>query len=65
MKAWSASVPAVGQPAGPDFLAVYPYVTTVTGTTFRCRGGDPGSLAKHVTVLFSKQFGKPVTVTKA
>lgn len=65
MKAWSALCMPSEKPANPDFLAVYPYLTTITGTKFRFRGGDPGSLAKRVTALFSKQIGKPVTVSKA
>jgi hypothetical protein len=65
MKAWSALCQPSEKPANPDFLAVYPYLTTITGTKFRFRGGDPGSLAKNVTSLFSKQIGKPVTVSKA
>ncbi|MCS7022564.1 MAG: ammonium transporter [Gemmataceae bacterium] len=40
----------------PDFLAVYPHVTTVQGTTFRCRNGNPTELAQRLTTLFRKKI---------
>jgi ammonium transporter len=46
-----------------DFLAVYPHVTTVRGTTFRCRGGDPTEVAKHLGALFTRHTGKTVSAT--
>src|SRR5262249_5466265 len=64
MKAWSALCQPSEQPADPDFLAVYPYVTTIRGTTFRCRGGDPTEVAKHLASLFKKHLAKDVQVTK-
>ncbi|MBY0457668.1 MAG: ammonium transporter, partial [Gemmataceae bacterium] len=44
MAVWSELCKPSDQPADKDFLAVYPHVTTVRGTTFRCRGGDPGEM---------------------
>ena len=66
MTAWSAlCVPADG-PTDPDFAAVYPYVTTISGTTFRFRGGSPESTAAHLGKVFAKKLpGKPVQVTRA
>jgi ammonium transporter len=62
--AWSALCQPSDKPADPDFLAVYPYLTTITGNRFRFRSGDPTALSKQMTALFSKHLGKPVTVTK-
>jgi Amt family ammonium transporter len=64
MKAWTDLCQPTEGPADPDFLAVYPYVTTVRGTTFRCRGGDPEQVAKRLASLFKKQLGKDVRATK-
>ena len=52
------------EPADPDFLAVYPHVTTIRGTTFRCRGGDPAELAKRLEALFTRRTGKGVSAQK-
>ena len=64
MKAWSALAQQSDQPADPDFLAVYPYVTTIRGTTFRCRGGNPDEVSKRLTALFKKHLGKDVATVK-
>ena len=48
----------------PDFLAVYPYVTTIRGTKFRCRGGNPEELSKRLSSLFTKLVGKEVKAAK-
>jgi ammonium transporter len=64
MKAWSALCqPTEGEP-DPDFVAVYPHVTTIQGSRFRCRGGDPAEVATRLASLFKKQLGKDVTATK-
>jgi hypothetical protein len=63
MHVWSELCNPSEGPVDPDFLAVYPYVTTVRGTTFRARGGEPADVAKHLGALFTKKLGKPVTVT--
>jgi hypothetical protein len=64
MRAWTALCQPSDKPSDPDFLAVYPYVTTVRGTTFRCRGGDPEQVTKRLASLFKKQLGKDVRVAK-
>jgi hypothetical protein len=51
-------------PADADFLAVYPYVTTVKGTTFHFRGGDSAEVAKRLAALFQKHLGKDVRAVK-
>lgn len=65
MKVWSGLCQPSEAPADPDFLAVYPHVTTVSGTTFRFRGGNPEATAQRLGSLFKKQLpGKPVSVTR-
>src|SRR5262249_11865066 len=64
MKVWSALCNPTEEPTDPDFLAVYPYVTTVRGTTFRCRGGDPTEVAKRLAALFTKHLGREVRTTR-
>ncbi len=43
-----------------DFLAVYSHVTTIRGTTFHCRGGNPQEIAKRLESLLSRHTGQPV-----
>ena len=64
MKVWSGLCQPSEQPTDADFLAVYPYVTTIRGTTFRARGGDPEEVSKRLTALFKKHLGKDVTVAR-
>jgi Amt family ammonium transporter len=64
MKAWTALCQPTKEPSDPNFLAVYPYVTTIRGTKFRCRGGNPEELAKRLAILFTKHVGKEVKATK-
>ncbi len=61
MKVWSdLCQPTEGTPDA-DFLAVYPHVTTIRGTTFRCRGGDPAVIAKKLEALFTRHTGMGVS----
>jgi ammonium transporter len=61
MKVWSdLCQPLTEGTPDPDFLAVYPHVTTIRGTTFRCRGGDPTEVAKRLEALFTRHTGKSV-----
>jgi hypothetical protein len=41
---WSSLCQPQPSGASPEFKAVYPYVTTVQGNTFRFRGGDPETI---------------------
>ncbi len=50
--------------ADPDFLAVYPYVTTVTGNRFRCRGGDPEEVTQRLASLFRKRLGPDIRASR-
>jgi hypothetical protein len=64
MKVWTELCQPTKEPADADFLAVYPYVTTIRGTKFRCRGGNPEELAKRLSALFTKHVGKAIVATK-
>lgn len=64
MKVWSGLCQPSEQPTDADFLAVYPYVTTIRGTTFHARGGDSEEVSKRLASLFKKHLGKDVTVAK-
>ena len=64
MHVWSELCQPTEAAPDPDFLAVYPHVTTIRGTTFRFRGGEPAKLAKKLESLFARHTKKPVTVQK-
>ncbi len=55
--AWSEQCQAGPRPPIPEFLAVYPYVTTVQGNRFRFRGGDPNVMKENLQRLFRSHFG--------
>jgi ammonium transporter len=63
MKAWTDLCQPSEDAPDADFLAVYPHVTTVRGTTFRCRGGDQAVIAKKLESLFTRHTGKGVTAS--
>jgi Skp family chaperone for outer membrane proteins len=63
MKVWTGLCQPSETPPDKDFLAVYPHVTTVRGTTFRCRGGDPATIAKKLESLFTRHVGKGVSAS--
>ncbi len=63
--AWTVLCQPPEGPADPDFLAVYPFVTTMNGNKFRFRGGDAAKVAARLEALFKKKLpGKPVKVTR-
>ena len=64
MKVWTELCQPTDGPVDPNFLAVYPYVTTVRGTTFRFRGGDQAEVAKRLSALLTKHLGKSVKAVK-
>ena len=65
IKNWTALCQPTEAPPDPDFLAVYPYVTTVSGNKFRFRGGDPAALTNRLEKLFKKLIpGKPVKAVR-
>ena len=60
MKAWTALCQPTEQPADPDFLAVYPHVTTVqrerrSAAAAATRRRSPSRLAS----LFKKHLARP------
>jgi ammonium transporter, Amt family len=57
IKTWSALCQTGPTPPEPEFLAVYPYLTTVQGNRFRFRGGDPGKLRDNLQNLLQKHLG--------
>lgn len=62
---WTALCQPSDQPSDPDFLAVYPHITTLTGTTFRARGDNPPGVASRLEALLKKLMpGKMVSVTR-
>ena len=54
--AWSEMCQAGPMPPTPQFLAVYPYVTTVQGNRFRFRGGDPRTMRENLERLFGDKL---------
>ena len=40
------------------FKAIYPFLTTIQGTRFRFRGGDPDHVKANLEQLFGEKFGK-------
>jgi Amt family ammonium transporter len=53
---WSELCQAGPKPPTPEFLTVYPYVTTVQGNRFRFRGGDPASMRRNLERLFQEHL---------
>jgi ammonium transporter len=60
IEAWSALCQTGARPPSPEFLAVYPYVTTVQGNRFRFRGGDPQRMREDLARLFERAVGGTV-----
>jgi ammonium transporter len=57
---WSELCQAGARPPEPEFLAVYPYLTTVQGNRFRFRGGNPAALRDNLLKLFQKHLNVPL-----
>ena len=60
IQVWSSLCQTGTIPPEAEFLAVYPYLTTVQGNRFRFRGGDPIQLRDNLTRLFQKHLGHGV-----
>lgn len=56
LEAWSGLCHASSTPT-PEFKAVYPYFSTVSGNKFRFLGGDPGAVSENITKLFQGVLG--------
>jgi ammonium transporter len=54
---WSEMCQAGPRPPLAEFLAVYPFLTTVQGNRFRFRGGDPNVMKENLQRLFRDHFG--------
>ncbi len=52
IKIWSTLCQTGSAPPSAEFLAVYPFLTTVTGNRFRFRGGDSVAIKENLTKLF-------------
>ncbi|HYV37120.1 MAG TPA: ammonium transporter [Gemmataceae bacterium] len=57
---WSSLCQTGPTPPEPEFLAVYPFVTTVQGNRFRFRGGEPVKMRESLQKLFQKHLGTSV-----
>ena len=65
VRLWTGLCQPSEKPVSPDFLVVYPAVTTFSGNKFRCRGSDSTVIATRLESLFKKLLpGKPVKVVK-
>jgi Amt family ammonium transporter len=53
---WSQLCQAGNRTPSPEFLAIYPHVTTVQGNRFRFRGGDPHTIGTSLERLFQKHL---------
>ena len=60
MAAWSELCKQGDTPPSEAFLAVYPFVTTVSGNKFRFRGGDPVVLREALNRVLDDALGAPV-----
>ncbi len=63
IEAWSKLCQAGDAAPSKEFTAVYPYITTVSGNTFRFRGGDPVAIKTALQKLFADKLGGSVTAT--
>jgi ammonium transporter, Amt family len=57
IQTWSSLCQTGAAPPDPEFLAVYPYLTTVQGNRFRFRGGDAAKIRDNLLKLFQKHIG--------
>ncbi len=55
-RVWSDLCQVGEQPPPPEFQAVYPFMTTVSGTRFRFRGGDPLAIRGHLERLLQDRL---------
>ena len=61
-RAWSECCQPGHSMNDPDFQALYPNLTTVSGNTFRFRAGDPSLLSRHLKSLLDRRLNSPVSV---
>jgi Amt family ammonium transporter len=58
VSAWSSLCQSGAQPPAPEFLAVYPFMTTVQGNRFRFRGGDPAVVQDNLIRLLQTRLNR-------
>ena len=63
LRIWSDLCKAGEAPPKPEFKAVYPYLTTVSGNKFRFRGGDPIEVKRNLQALFQSSMEGQAIVT--
>jgi Amt family ammonium transporter len=56
MRVWSDLCQVGEQPPPAEFKAIYPFMTTVSGTRFRFRGGDPLAIRGHLERLLQDRL---------
>ena len=59
MKVW-ADLCRPAEQVDADFLAVYPYLTTIHNSKFSFRGGKPEEIANRLSTLFTKRLGREI-----
>jgi len=62
-KVWSSMCKTGDTPPKAEFLAVYRYLTTVSGSKFRFGGGDPIEVKRNVQLLFQNALAGSAIVT--
>lgn len=63
LSAWSGLCQDGPGTPSPDFLAVYPHLSTVSDNKFRFSGGDQAKVKESLTRLLQKSFGQGVKVS--
>jgi hypothetical protein len=56
VRTWSGLCQPGGEAPGPDFLEVYPYVTTMQGTRFHFRGGKPEAMRDRLQAVLQARI---------
>jgi hypothetical protein len=62
--AWSALCQARAAMPSAQFTAVYPFLTTVSGTRFRFNGGDPPVVRANLAELLAEATGQQLLTTR-
>jgi len=57
---WSKLCQSGPEPPAPEFLAVYPFMTTVQGNRFRFRGGDPAAVQNNLVRLLQSRLNRTI-----
>jgi ammonium transporter len=60
ISAWSKLCQSGPEAPTPEFLAVYPFMTTVQGNRFRFRGGDPAAVQDNLVRLLQGRLHRSI-----